>query len=369
MRSQRCYGNAAPRVALGLALCFRFAASLIAAREAVPASVPQKAETSARTPTCGRELRPALQVLGSGGPLNAGGRASTSYLLWLAGRPAIIVDVGPGSVVNLARANADPGDIDAVLISHEHPDHVSDLPGLVWDEDVLDRGRALLVAGPAGNDTFPGIRLFLDRLFGHDGPFPFMQAVVSPDAAFHLDVREISVSPTQRVPVIKLRGVEISAYPVPHGKAPTLAYRFDGADFSLVLAGDQSGTDPGFSAFARNADILILHTALSPAAAGHPFVKGIGLPQQLAKLAADAGVKRVVLSHLMGLPAGRPTAADFALADRAALVRAVRSIYRGEVSVAFDLECLPLGASFFSPGVISGVLSDSVSAEPDRENQ
>jgi ribonuclease BN (tRNA processing enzyme) len=345
MRPTRSCRNAATRVARGLGVCFGFAATFTAAREAVPVSVRQTPEASAPTPTCGRDFRPALQVLGSGGPLNAGGRASTSYLLWLAGRPAIIVDVGPGSVVNLARANADPGDIDAVLISHEHPDHVSDLPGLVWDEDVLDRDRALLVVGPAGNDTFPGIRSFIGRLFGPAGPFPFMQAVINPDAAFHLVIREVSVSPAQRVPVMKLRGVEISAYPVSHGKAPTLAYRIDGADFSVVLAGDQSGTDPGFSVFARNADILVLHTALSPAAAGHPFVRMVGLPQQLAKLAADAGAKRVVLSHLMGFPAGRLSAADFALADRAALVRAVRSVYRGEVSVAFDLECLPLGSN------------------------
>lgn len=345
MRSKGSRGNARKRVARGLVACLGFAATFAAVREAAPTSGRQTPEASAHTPGCGRGLRPALQVLGSGGPLNAGGRASTSYLLWLEGYPAIIVDVGPGSLVNLARANADPADIDAVLISHEHPDHVSDLPGLVWDEDVLDRDRALVVLGPAGNDTFPGIRLFLDRLFGPDGPFPFMQAVMTPDAAFHLDIKEISVSRAQRGPVMKLRGVEISAYPVPHGKAPTLAYRIDGADFSVVFAGDQSGTDPGFSTFAKSADILILHTALSPAAAGHPFVKVIGLPQQLAKLAADAGAKRVVLSHLMGLPAGRPSAAAFALADRAALLRAVRSVYRGEVSVALDLECLPLGSS------------------------
>jgi ribonuclease Z len=344
MRSKRSCGSAAPRIGHGLAVCLGLAATLTAAREAVPTSVRQTPGASSHARVCGRDLRPALQILGSGGPLNGGGRASTSYLLWLSGRPAIIVDVGPGSIVNLARANADPGDIDAVLISHDHPDHVSDLPGLVWDEDVLNRDRTLLVVGPAGNDTFPGIRSFIGRLFGSAGAFPFVQTVMRPEAAFHLDIREISVSHAQRMPVMKLRGVQISAYPVPHGKAPTLAYRFDGADFSVVFGADQSGTDPGFSTFARSTDILVLHTALSPSGAGHPFVRVIGLPQQLAKLAADAGAKRVVLSHLMGLPAGRPLAGDFALADSAALVRAVRSIYLGEVSVAFDLECLPLGA-------------------------
>lgn len=345
MQSKRSCRNATTRAGCGLAVCLGFAATFPAAGEVVSGIAGEMPEASERAHTCGRDSRPALQILGSGGPLYAGGRASASYLLWLSGRPTIIVDVGPGSVVNLARAKADPSEIEVVLISHEHPDHVSDLPGLVWDEDVLDRDHPLIVVGPAGNDTYPGIRSFVRRLFGPEGPFPFMQTALNSNAAFHLDLREIPVSPAQRLPVLNLHGVEISAYPVSHGNAPTLAYRIDGADFSVVLASDQSGTDPGFSTFARKADILVLHTALSPVAVGHPFARVIGLPQQLAKLGADAGAARVVLSHLMGLPAGRRSAADFALADRAALMRSIRSIYRGEVSLAYDLECLPLGSS------------------------
>src|SRR5215471_3568903 len=187
--------------------------------------------TSSSANACLAGGRPALQVLGSSGPLNAEGRASTSYLLWLAGRPAILVDVGPGSTVNLARTGANPTDLDAILLSHLHPDHVSDLPGLLWDEEVLERNRPMLIVGPAGNRYFPDTKVFLQRLFGGAGAFPEMQAILQPFSAFHLEVRVSNIAPLQPSRVATIDGIEISAYPVPHGRAPSLAYRLEGAGF------------------------------------------------------------------------------------------------------------------------------------------
>jgi ribonuclease Z len=292
-----------------------------------------------------QEANAALQILGSSGPLNAEGRASTSYVLWRTGRPVIIVDLGPGSVVNLVRAGGKLTEVEALLISHLHPDHVSELPGLLWDEDILGRANPLLIVGPAGNADFPDIGSFLDRLFGAKGAFPFMRGLLDSRSNFHLDVKVIDTSAPQRVSVAKPDDLEISAYPVSHGKAPSLAYRIDAAGFSVVFAGDQAGADPRFATFAKNADVLVLHAALSPQADGHPFAKVIGLPQSLGVLAAAAGAKRVVLSHLMALPSGDPAAGNFSLAEREALIAAVQSRYRGDVTLASDLQCIVLGVS------------------------
>jgi len=258
------------------------------------------------------------------------------------GRAAIMVDTGAGSTASLARAGANPSDLDALLLTHLHPDHVSDLPALLWDEDVLERQRPLFVAGPSANEFFPDTKVFLERLFGAAGAFPELQTVMKPSAAFHLDIKVIDVAPLEARQVISIDGAQISAYPVPHGRAPSLAYRINGPGFSAVIASDQNGTDPGFASFARNADVLVLHTALSPRAVEHPFAKVIGLPQTLGKLAAKAGAKRVVLSHLMAFPDSHPSAASFSLADPGAVVAAVRSGFGGDVQLAFDLECIPL---------------------------
>jgi ribonuclease Z len=291
-----------------------------------------------------RDARLALQIPGSSGPLNAEGRASTSYVLWHKSRPAIVVDLGAGSVANLVRAGSNLTEIEALLISHIHPDHVSDLPGLLWDEDILGRANPLLIVGPTGSGDFPDVRSFLDRLFGATGAFAFMHGLLDSRSKFHLDIKVIDTSVSQRVSVADLADLEISAYPVAHGKAPSLAYRIDAGGFSVVFGGDQSGTDVRFATFAKNADVLVLHTALSRQADGHPFAKVIGLPQSLGALAAAAGAKRVVLSHLMALPIGDPAADNFSLADREALIAAVQSVYRGEVTLASDLLCIGLAA-------------------------
>lgn len=289
---------------------------------------------------CGATAPIALQVLGSGGPVNSGGRASSSYLIWLNGRPAVIVDMGVGSAVNLARTGANPRDIDAILLSHLHPDHVSDLSGFLWSAQVLERERPLIVVGPAGNAYFPDTKTFVQRLVGADGAFPVMQQLVRNDAKFHLDVRTIETKSIQSIAALQIDSAKISAYPVAHGRAPSLAFRIDSSGISLVLAGDQNGLDVGFAAFAKDADVLVLHTALSPLAEHHPFAGSIGLPRNLGKLAAEANAKKVLLSHLMGFPANDPSAADVSLSAPDALSSAIREVYRGEVSLASDLECI-----------------------------
>jgi ribonuclease BN (tRNA processing enzyme) len=300
--------------------------------------------TSARPPeqwNCGRDGRPALQILGSGAPLDAGGRASASYLIWLDSRPRLLIDVGAGAAVNFARAGADVRDLDAVLISHIHPDHVSDLPALLWSADVVERSRPLLVAGPQGRGEFPAIAQYLERLFGPQGAYPFMKDILARSSAFHLRIMPIAVSRFEAIPLTTLDAVRISAFPVEHGQAPTVAYRLDGAGFSIVFAADQTGATPGFAAFASNADLLVLHTALSPHAV--KFAGVIGLPQNLGKLAARAHAKSVVLAHLMDFPPDDPREASFSLHSPTALEASIESVFRGRVTLAADGECLALG--------------------------
>src|SRR5690348_12691474 len=74
----------------------------------------------------------AVQVLGSGGPWIKADRASTSYLVWVDEQAKILVDMGGGAFLRFGQSQAKLSDLAMLAISHLHPDHVSDLPALLW---------------------------------------------------------------------------------------------------------------------------------------------------------------------------------------------------------------------------------------------
>ncbi|NJM35638.1 MAG: MBL fold metallo-hydrolase [Rhodomicrobium sp.] len=73
----------------------------------------------------------AVEVLGSGGPLADDARASSSYLVWIEGKARLLVDAGGGAFVRFGESGADMTTLNAVLVSHFHADHVSDLAALL----------------------------------------------------------------------------------------------------------------------------------------------------------------------------------------------------------------------------------------------
>jgi ribonuclease BN (tRNA processing enzyme) len=67
-----------------------------------------------------------LTVLGCSGTYAAAGNACSSYLV-RTGSTTILVDLGPGALAN-AQRHIDLVDVDAIVLTHEHPDHWTDLP-------------------------------------------------------------------------------------------------------------------------------------------------------------------------------------------------------------------------------------------------
>ena len=106
----------------------------------------------------------AVQILGSGGPGVNRDRASSSYLLWIDAQARILVDIGGGAFLRFGQAQARLSDLSLIAISHLHPDHVSDLPALLWLSNQA-RKEPLPITGPSGNNVAPSFPSFLSRLF------------------------------------------------------------------------------------------------------------------------------------------------------------------------------------------------------------
>src|SRR5215475_1045591 len=105
----------------------------------------------------------AVQVLGSGAPGFVKDRANTSYLLWVGNQARILVDAGGGAYVRFGQAGAKFPDLSMILVSHLHPDHASDLPGVLWSGRQT-RNDTLPIVGPSGNEAAPNFSNFLNEL-------------------------------------------------------------------------------------------------------------------------------------------------------------------------------------------------------------
>jgi len=79
-----------------------------------------------------------------------------------------------------------------------------------------------------------------------------------------LDISVVDVTKSEPTKVLDRDGIVVTAQGIPHSM-PTLAYRIETNNRSVVFSSDQNGTDPKFVDFAKGADVLVMHMNLPPA--------------------------------------------------------------------------------------------------------
>jgi ribonuclease BN (tRNA processing enzyme) len=264
----------------------------------------------------------AVQVLGSGAPGFVKDRANTSYLLWVGNQAKILVDAGGGAYVRFGQAQAKFSDLAMILVSHLHPDHSSDLPGVLWSGRNT-RNDTLPIIGPSGNEAAPAFDEFLKRLFDpKSGSWEVLSSVVASGPGVKLDPHVVDVTKQEPTTVYDRDGVKVTALGIPHGNLPTLAYRVETQGVTVVYSSDQTGTNPRFPDFAKGADILVMHLAIGVGAA-NPIQ---ALPAVVGSVAQSANPKRLILSHIGNFDL------DAALVD-------VKKNYAGPLTIGADLQC------------------------------
>ena len=279
-----------------------------------------------------------VQILGSGGPAINPERASSSYLLWVGGRARMLVDMGGGGYLRFGQSNARTSDLALVAISHLHPDHVSDLPAFLWLSHTIRTEPLPIVGpsagngegGPTGNDVAPDFQTFLARLFDEkSGAFQVLGGALGGKGnGVRLNASTVDVLNAAPTTVFERQGLKVIARGIPHANMPTLAYRVEAPDGSVVFSSDQNGTDPTFIDFARDADTLIMHLQV-PAGTTNNALHAA--PAVVGRIARDAHVRRLIVSHIgMAGPVLEAAVTD------------LRTAYTGPVTVAADLQCVPI---------------------------
>lgn len=250
-----------------------------------------------------------LTVVGCAGSFPGPESAASCYLVEAPAADGtttrVVLDLGSGALGPLQR-HLDPRALDAVLLSHLHPDHCLDLTGLY----VLQRHhpdgparRRVPVHGPSGTAA---------RLArGYDLADP---AAMSGE----LDVREWEVGAPVRVGALT-----VTAFPVRH---PVEAYAMrvegpgpDGRERVLAYSGDTDSCD-GLLDAARDADLLLCEAAFVE---GRDTERGIHLTgRRAAEAAREAGARSLLLTHV-------PAWNDPGVAEREA-----REVHDGPVATA-----------------------------------
>ena len=217
-----------------------------------------------------------LIVLGSGTGVPSLRRGSPAYAVRAAGR-LLLLDLGSGACRALLRHDLNFSQVDVIALSHLHPDHTGDLvPFLFASHYALGYTRRepfwLLAA--------QGFKDFHERLKG-----AFGQWVEAPPDL--LQVREMDPGEPD---LFAWEGLVIKSAPANHIPG-SLSYRVEAEGRALVYSGDTDVSD-ALVELARGADLLVLECS-------NPFkVPGHLTPEEAGRMAARAGVPRLVLTHL-----------------------------------------------------------------------
>jgi ribonuclease BN (tRNA processing enzyme) len=270
-----------------------------------------------------------LQVLGSGGPELTDGRASSGYLVWQDGRARVLVDMGAGSLLQFERSGAHVEDLDVLLLTHLHVDHSADLPALLKGSFFTDRARHLPVYGPTGNRMMPDTTGFVRALFdGKTGAWRYLGDYLSGDAAYRLESHNVPAGDREQRNIVNRTGLRLFSIPVHHGPVPALAWRVDIGDVVIVFSGDMNGDYHTLERLAAGADLLVAHHAVPEDASG--VARNLHMPPSvIGRIAAEADVARLVLSHRMNRTLGREPESE----------QHIRAHYAGPLNFADDGEC------------------------------
>jgi ribonuclease BN (tRNA processing enzyme) len=277
--------------------------------------------------------RTRLILLGTaGGPRPRKNRSGSAQAIVSGGRISVI-DCGYGVARQMVLAGLPLNQLRNIFITHHHSDHDIDLGPLLQLAWLSGLSKPVDCWGP------PAMRRMIDDYVRYE--------------AYDIGVRQSDEQRPPFRPLVRtheLKGggfvmndgrMRVTAAKVLHPPVDlALAYRFDAQDRSIVISGDTRPSEVLIE-LARGADVLV-HEAMMPDRVlalvgslpnGQTLARSVlshhSSAEQAGQVAAAAGVKMLVLSHLV--PAEDPNVPD----DE--WLAAARRHYSGPIVVGHDL--------------------------------
>jgi ribonuclease Z len=278
----------------------------------------------------------ALHVFlcGTGSPMPDPTRANACTAI-IAGGHVVVIDTGPGSWSKFSQSRLPAGNIDTILLTHLHSDHIGDLGEFAVQSWIAGRAVPINIYGPAklpspalapdsrGHeygtsgtlDVVEGFALAYDadsayRILHHGADY------LKPEGARIVGHEIPTPKVDELVTVFDQDGLKISAFLVNHHPVePAYGYRVEYKGRVAVISGDTKKTE-SVERFSQNADLLV-HEALNAhmvsliidglkgatnprlGKMAHDTLDYHTSPVQAAEIANAAGVKLLVFSHIV----------------------------------------------------------------------
>jgi ribonuclease BN (tRNA processing enzyme) len=282
----------------------------------------------------GTRKRTRLILLGTGGGprIVAPGRSKPANLLVINDVP-YVVDCGEGVAHQVTQAGVPLNMLRHVFITHHHSDHDLDYGNLIYDAWAAGLRTPVDAYGPPPTKAMTAAYWELNK-------FDIETRIADegrPDLRKLVTVHEFD----QPGLVMQNDDVKVSAARVRHPPiTQAYAYRFDAADRSIVLSGDTTYS-PELIELSRGADVLVhevmhlggienlLKRVSNAATLREHLLASHTVTEDVGKVAAAAGVKTLVLSHLV-------PSDDTALTDDM-WIEGVRKHFGGQVIVGRDM--------------------------------
>jgi len=231
-------------------------------------------------------------------------RRRQSCVAVCAGGETLVFDLGSGAVRGMVRAALDPLAVDRVFFTHFHPDHTVDVVPLMFAMKYGSepaREKPLLLCGPEPfGEFFEKIQAVWGEWMLGDYP---------------TEVREL---PRKCPSPLDLPAGRLAWAPAAH-RPESISYRLEGEGGTFVYTGDTEYSE-SVVGLARGAHTLLIECSFPD----ERPVPGHLTPSGVARIASEAGVGRVVLTHV------------YPPADELDLVAEVSRGYEGEVILAED---------------------------------
>ena len=253
-----------------------------------------------------------------GGPITSPTRGQPSNLLVVNGVNTL-VDVGDGTAGRLSKLRLPTARIDNILISHLHFDHMAGLQGMLGLRFQTNSPKPLQVYGP------PGTKELVDGLLASMKPsmeagygVPGQRSYTSDELVGVHEVRDGETFELEDMKVLVARNTHYSFAPgsAEAEKFQSLAFRFETPDKTIAFTGD-TGPSTDVERLASGADMLVAEMidvdfTIEQVRRIDPNLpedrmKGMRIhlsshhltPADLGSMAANAGVKELVVTHLV----------------------------------------------------------------------